>query len=852
MVTFNASFSDNITAQQQRGIIEALEIFGGHLLDNVTINLAFTNTNLFGTTSVKAGAIPTYVGGLDTSKINFNEGVIASEAYDNVISYEDFHNALSADRRTWVDDSYVASAGANSSILGSIIHSSFTDRSIKGMQMTNANAKAVGLGDRVDTNIDAVIAFNSEAEFTAAEFQDVVLHEVAHAIGFTSSADSVTSWGEYFAALDTSWIKFLPTGAYVAEEEERYRINPLDLGRYTTDQNGNAVRSLFAPDESGDVAETFFSLDGGETKTSNFASGSVYNNYKHHTQEGDFFFQGSHWSNDQNDGGIMDANFDNLHYVHDNFTSDDLRAFDAIGWDVSYAGNYQASTVNVFDWDENTVADVSKVLEARRFRVKSTRSTYTRFSEDGSAASTQSNFLEDLIAEVNTPSTAETIRIEAEDAHSLSEFDIRSNADASGGKLVDLFGNVADETGNATFVFDGVAGNYNLNLALFDENDGVGSVEVYVNDVKQGTTLSLDKNLGSSAANFRTATTLTAVSDVALRKGDTIRVTGYEQGGEHIRFDYIEFEPVVVEVEPELDISSFLASSQAPSYAFRLEAESDYSWKTDNFTPTNISHLSDSASQDIVLDLGGGSLNESGVVQYTFNGVADTYDVDLGLYDENDGVSELSVFVNDVRVGEKIYLDQQLGSSAPVAETAVSKRILNNFSLQSGDVIEIRATEDNYEYARLDYLDFTPSVFIPAESFKVEAESLGNIDNYRVEDISGASNGQVLSFVGGSRQERGSGEYTFTQSGTYDIAMAAYDENDGTASFSFELNGSQIASTIMDRDLGTSAAKAASATTEVVAYGVEFQAGDVLTVLGQEQNDEHARLDYLEFIAADI
>ncbi|MEB3310162.1 MAG: cadherin-like domain-containing protein, partial [Snowella sp.] len=134
--------------------------------------------------------------------------------------------------------------------------------------------------------------------------------------------------------------------------------------------------------------------------------------------------------------------------------------------------------------------------------------------------------------------------------------------------------------------------------------------------------------------------------------------------------------------------------------------------------------------------------------------------------------------------------------------------------------------------------------------YRIEAESLTNRSVYRLESISAASGGQVLSFLGGATNEVGTATFQFTgETGYYDVVIGTFDENDGQARFDVSQNGSAIGSITLNQDLGSNIASAQTAVARKVTT-VYIKQGDTFTVKGTENGDEHARLDYIDLIRA--
>ena len=283
------------------------------------------------------------------------------------------------------------------------------------------------------------------------------------------------------------------------------------------------------------------------------------------------------------------------------------------------------------------------------------------------------------------------------------------------------------------------------------------------------------------------------------------------------------------------------------------------------------------ASGGQLLSLVGENSNEVGAANFNFNGASGNYTVKIGTYDENDGAATIKLAQQGDVVGS-IILDENSGSSGIADDTKVTKVIAANISINQGDRFTLTGFEDGGEHARIDFIEFeavnengegatsnpvdttpttptTPTTNpdpTPTDVIRWEAENADSLTGYRTERIAGASGDTVLSLLGEAFGETGSASFTVGNSGTYDILLATYDENDGAASFDVELNGSQIGDTlVLNNDLGSNVANAQTAVSEIVAFGVSLEAGDILTVNGLEQDSEHARLDYVELLATE-
>lgn len=88
----------------------------------------------------------------------------------------------------------------------------------------------------------------------------------------------------------------------------------------------------------------------------------------------------------------------------------------------------------------------------------------------------------------------------------------------------------------------------------------------------------------------------------------------------------------------------------------------------------------------------------------TFVGDADTYRVEVGYYDENDGQSLATVTVDGQAT--QFRFDQNLGGSGAAVDTHATRVTHQTVELQSGDRFSVSGRANGSEYARFDYIDF--------------------------------------------------------------------------------------------------------------------------------------------------
>jgi Ca2+-binding RTX toxin-like protein len=99
----------------------------------------------------------------------------------------------------------------------------------------------------------------------------------------------------------------------------------------------------------------------------------------------------------------------------------------------------------------------------------------------------------------------------------------------------------------------------------------------------------------------------------------------------------------------------------------------------------------------------------SGSAIATFSDLSGIYDVVVGYYDENDGLSQLTVSMNNTQPPLSSWtLDQNLGSSRPNAQTFQERVVATNLTITSGATFTIEGIQNLGENARLDYIEFRP------------------------------------------------------------------------------------------------------------------------------------------------
>lgn len=306
------------------------------------------------------------------------------------------------------------------------------------------------------------------------------------------------------------------------------------------------------------------------------------------------------------------------------------------------------------------------------------------------------------------PSPA-TLRFEAEDFNLAGEYRPETIAIASGQSVISLIGGSTQGTGTASFEFTGASGRYDIKLAYFDESDGVARIQLNQSDATL-LDFALDQQLGSVIAKEQTRASQ-ELQGIEIKTGDRFELRGIEDGpsvsAEHVRIDYLDFTPVTDSnpnptPEPPSPTPP-TPPAPAPS-AIRFEAESF--GLSGEYRRESI----DTASNQSVISLVGGSAEGTGSAAFAFTGVSGLYNIKVAYFDENDGIGQLKLNQGDSTLFD-IALDQDLGSVLAKPSTSVIRE-LSEIRVEVGDRFELFAVEDGTaataEHMRIDYLEFIP------------------------------------------------------------------------------------------------------------------------------------------------
>jgi hypothetical protein len=139
---------------------------------------------------------------------------------------------------------------------------------------------------------------------------------------------------------------------------------------------------------------------------------------------------------------------------------------------------------------------------------------------------------------------------------------------------------------------------------------------------------------------------------------------------------------------------------------------------------------------------------------------------------------------------------------------------------------------------------FNVAISVPATYASVglgvtQAEKL-SLSNYSVESNSTAQGGQLVRVPSGTGTARG----TFTgESGQYVLKVAYYDENDGASTMTARVDGTVVATWLLNQNLGS--ASAVPGTLVLQEIPVTLDEGALIEITGTRKDGEHSRFDYI-------
>ena len=317
MVNFNFSYAPGTSLQQMVGFETAGRIWSSLLTDNVTLNIYAGVSSSLPSNTI-GGALP---------------AISAHQSYSSVV------NGLKKDV-TSADDLLAVGSLDWGSIYsaqfdmyyGSNPFNSGVRVTTDNINLTSANAKAIGLVSATNTALDGVILFgglqgssyswnydyarSGAASANSLDFLSTAIHEIGHILGFVSGVDK-PGW------LNSKIAYTAPTAVtdYITSLYDRITYTtPLDLFRYSS--NFSYTNDL-SYGSNGSQSGKYFSITKGVTSIASFSTGVD----KSLGGDGN---QASHWKDGT--AGVLDPTLAGGERL--SISQTDLRAFDAIGWNL--------------------------------------------------------------------------------------------------------------------------------------------------------------------------------------------------------------------------------------------------------------------------------------------------------------------------------------------------------------------------------------------------------------------------------------------------------------------------------------------------------------------------------------
>lgn len=140
------------------------------------------------------------------------------------------------------------------------------------------------------------------------------------------------------------------------------------------------------------------------------------------------------------------------------------------------------------------------------------------------------------------------------------------------------------------------------------------------------------------------------------------------------------------------------------------------------------------------------------------------------------------------------------------------------------------------------------NIQVNPQSLRFEAETFTSADNsYRLETLPIASNGRVIRVRSATTPGQASRLFA-GPSGTYDIVVGYFDENDGNARLQVKLDNTVVDQWTFDQNLGSTTATSQTFVTRKIASGISVNRNSTISFEGIFNGEEAARVDYIEFI----
>jgi hypothetical protein len=209
----------------------------------------------------------------------------------------------------------------------------------------------------------------------------------------------------------------------------------------------------------------------------------------------------------------------------------------AVGGYILYYWQSTWDTAESIDVGNRTSYTLTGLEDGQTYHI-----VVTVYSADEGEESDYSEEIEVAVSEdssASPPSPASDLIVIEAEAMTLTGYHIQENADASDGQLISQ-ADASGSPGQATAVFPGPAGTYEVVVAYFDENDGESTLEAIIDGVVVDTWVA-DAKLPASFAGAATLAYRVVAPKITLAPGQVIALQGTRHGGEDAMIDRMEF-----------------------------------------------------------------------------------------------------------------------------------------------------------------------------------------------------------------------------------------------------------------------------------------------------------------------
>lgn len=270
----------------------------------------------------------------------------------------------------------------------------------------------------------------------------------------------------------------------------------------------------------------------------------------------------------------------------------------------------------------------------------------------------------------------------------------------------------------------------------------------------------------------------------------------------------------------------------------------------DNRRQENLGWLPSQDQQSPVASLKAVNLTEATTTPFSFTvSYSDNVAIARNSIDSNDitvtsanGFSQVAVLDNVSNSQNGTPLVATYRINAPGGSWDNADNSTYTISMRSNQVADV-----NNNFVPAGVLgSFNVSIPNNSSNLRIEAENM-QLSGYGIENTAVASGGKIASLLNTGKTS-GTASTTFNGvARNYDVVVGAFDENDGKSPISVQLANNQY-SFILDRNLGHWGPDEKTKVRQTVAKGAYLTPGTSISITGQAQGQELARVDYIEFI----